>query len=361
MSYLLLIGGLILLGVGAEALIRGSSRLAVAVGISPLIVGLTVVAFATSSPELAVGIDAVMEEEADIAVGNIVGSNILNILVIIGLSAVFVPLAVAQRLIRVDVPVMIAISLAVLLLSRDGEVGRLEGGIALAILGAYLLFVILESRSGVEPEAVKQEYEREYGRDSWGFRSVGANLFLIAAGLLVLVLGSRWLVSGATDIAEDLGLSQLIIGLTIVAVGTSLPEIATSVFAAVRGERDIAVGNAVGSNIFNLLGVLGTLAIVSPEPLTFTDAAVNFDVPLMTAVAVAALPVFITGTVARWQGALFLGYYAAYLGYVVLDASGHDGLEAYSTVMMFFVLPLTASILIAVLLQRFGKGIIAGR
>jgi cation:H+ antiporter len=233
---------------------------------------------------------------------------------------------------------MIGVSALTVLLDGDGSISRLDGALLFAGAVAYTVFQVRQSRR--ERGAVGEEYAKEYG----GSRSSTAvNLAFVAAGLALLVVGSRWLVAGAVAFAEALGVGELVIGLTIVAAGTSLPEVATSILAAFRGERDIAVGNVVGSNIFNLLSVLGLSALVSPAGLPAASALLRFDLPVMVAVAVACLPVFASGSViARWEGALFLFYYAAYTAYLVLAAQQHDALPAFSVVMQVFVLPLTA-------------------
>ncbi len=341
MTIFLLVGGLVLLILGAEAMVRGASRLAAALGISPLVIGLTVVAFGTSSPELAISLQSTLQGQADIAVGNVVGSNLFNILVIIGLSALITPLVVHQQLVRLDVPLLIGVSLLTWWMAADGVIARWEGGLLFAGLVVYLVFLVWQSRR--ESQEVQDEYAQEYGdgraRD-WRLWLV--NLGLVAVGLVLLVVGADWLVEGAVAIARAFGLSELIIGLTIIAAGTSLPEVATSVLAAIRGERDIAVGNAVGSNLFNIMAVLALTSIFAPSGVNVAPAAINFDIPVMTAVAIAALPIFFTGNlIARWEGAVFLAYYVAYTVYLLLDASGHDALPRYSVIMLEFVLPLT--------------------
>ncbi|MDA0824547.1 MAG: calcium/sodium antiporter, partial [Proteobacteria bacterium] len=258
-----LAAGLILLVGGAEVLVRGASKLAAQFGIPPLIIGLTVVAFGTSTPETAVSVQAAMNGSGDLAIGNVVGSNIANVLLILGLTALIAPLIVSRQLIRLDVPIMIGASLLTLALAWDGQLDRSDGAILFACILAYTAFLIT---SGRREQAVKDdEFIKEFGLQAapkpyaWGI-----NLSLIIAGLFLLVSGSNLLVEGAVSLARALGLSELVIGLTVVAIGTSLPELATSVTAAFRGERDIAVGNIVGSNIFNLLCVLGLSALVSP-------------------------------------------------------------------------------------------------
>jgi cation:H+ antiporter len=344
MTVVLFVAGLGLLVLGAEWLVKGASRLAAALGISPLVIGLTVVAYGTSAPEMAVSVKSAWAGQPDLALGNVVGSNIFNVLFILGASAIITPLVVSSQLIRLDVPIMIGASLLTLLLAGDGSVGRLDGAILFALAVAYTVFQVRQSRK--ESAAVREEYGREFGPSR---SATAGNLAFIAAGLVLLVLGSRWLVNGAVAFAQALGVSELIIGLTIVAAGTSLPEVATSILAAFRGERDIAVGNVVGSNIFNLLAVLGLAGLVAPVGLPAPAALLRFDLPVMVAVALACLPIFASGAlIARWEGALFLFYYAAYTAYLVLAAQQHDALPAFSAVMEAFVLPLTAVTLVVV-------------
>ena len=322
---------------------RGASRIAASAGISPLVVGLTVVAFGTSSPELAVSIGAGLAGRPDIAVGNVVGSNVFNVLLILGLSATLSPLRVAQQLIWLDVPIMIGVSVLVFLLGLDGAIGRVEG---IALLGgvlAYTAFLLRTSRR--ETEAVREEYAREFAppppraRRAAGWVRDGA---MVAVGLGALVLGGHWLVEGAVSLARGLGVSELVIALTVVSGGTSLPELATSVVASLRGERDIAVGNVVGSNIFNLLAVLGAAAAVSPAGVAVSPAALRFDIPVMIAVALACLPIFTTGhRIDRWEGLLFLGYYGAYTVYLVLRSLAHPSLPLFGIALAGFVLPLS--------------------
>jgi len=351
-----LVAGFALLIVGAETLVRGASRIALALGIPPLIIGLTVVAVGTSSPELAVSLGASLTGRPDITVGNVIGSNILNVLFILGVSAALVPLVVQRQLVRLDVPILIAASVATWLFALDGQLNRLEGALLFAGLIAYtgFLFNQLRKERGTEVEA---QYDEKYRRAvDMSARSWVINIGFVVGGLAVLLLGSRWLVQSATVIAELLGVSQLIIGLTIVALGTSLPEVATSIIAGLRGERDIAVGNAVGSNIFNLLAVLGLSALMTPVPLHVNAAAINFDLPVMVAVALACLPIFFTGSlIARWEGFLFLGYYAAYTVYLVLYAQQHDALPLFSDVMLLFVIPLTVLTLAVITWRAFGR------
>ena len=354
MTIMLFVMGGVLLIAGAELLVRGASRLAVAAGISPLVVGLTVVAFGTSAPELAVTVGAAHAGAADVALGNVVGSNIFNVLFILGISAAIVPLVVDQQLVRLDVPLVIAMSVLVLALALDGQISRLDGVLLAGGIVAYTVLLIRKSRR--ETASVRAVYEAAYGEDGYDSafgtphaetRTWPVDLALIALGLVLLVVGSQWLVQAAVTTAEALGVSELVIGLTIVAAGTSLPELATSILAAVRGQRDIAVGNVVGSNLFNLLAVLGFGSILAPAGLPVAPGVLAFDLPVMIGVAIAALPIFFTGyTISRWEGAVFLGYYIAYASYLVFDAVDHPALDEYQAALLYFALPLTALTLI---------------
>lgn len=331
---LLFVGGLAALLVGAELLVRGASRLALALGITPLVVGLTVVAMGTSAPELAISLGAALRGTPDLAMGNIIGSNIANVLLILGLVAVITPLVVARQLVRLDVPVMLAASLAVFWMALDGRISRSEG---LLLVGAAIAYILLLLRAAKRaPEQAASPALDTQSHAKWKL------VLFMVAGLLLLVLGARWLVDAATQVATALGLSDLVIGLTVVAIGTSLPEIATSIMSAVRGERDLAVGNVVGSNIVNLLLVLGLTAIVASGGVPVSRPAINLDLPVMVAVAVACLPIFFTGhCIKRWEGVVFLGYYVAYTVYLLLGAQGHDALEDFRIAMTWFVIPLT--------------------
>ena len=351
MAILLFIIGLSFLILGAEALVRGASRFAATIGISPLVIGLTVVAFGTSSPELAVSIKSALSGQPNIALGNAIGSNIFNVLFILGLSAIIVPLVVSQQLVRLDVPLMIALSVIVLILSLDKHLSQTDGIILVTGLGLYVWFLINQSRR--ETFAVQEEYAKEFGTEKRARGSTINNIGLVFGGLVLLVLGSRWLVDSAVSFAQYLGVSELVIGLTIIAAGTSLPEVVTSVIAAIRGERDIAVGNVVGSNIFNIMGVLGFTSIIAPTGIEVSTAVIGFDIPVMIAVALSCLPIFFTGgVISRQEGALLLGYYLAYTLYLILAASHHDALPVISSVMLYFILPLTFITLTIVALRE---------
>jgi cation:H+ antiporter len=303
---------------------------------------------------MAVSTGAVLNGQTDIAIGNVVGSNIFNVLFILGLSALITPLVVNFQLIRQEVPIMIGASVLLLALCLDGRLGLLDGAILFVLLLAYTVFLIIQSRA--ETRSAQDQYAagvKPAVTGGWDAR-LPVQLMLIAAGLSLLVLGSDWLVTASTLFAKALGVSDLVIGLTIVAAGTSMPEVATSIMAAIKGERDIAVGNVVGSNTFNILGCLGLSGIVSGDlGLVVPAAILNFDIWVMIAVSLACLPVFMTGReIARWEGGVFLLYYAAYVTYLVLAAQQHDSLGVFSTAMMSFVIPLTVITLLVVLLKR---------
>ena len=354
MNILLFVAGLAALVLGAQILVRGASRLALSLGISPLVVGLTVVAFGTSAPEMAVSVGAALDGQTDIAIGNVVGSNIFNVLFILGLSALIVPLVVNVQLIRQEVPIMLGASLLLLVLVQDGRIGMLDGALLFTLLIGYTAFLVVQSRTLAQfaSEHLTDELP-SLKAGTWDAR-LPVQLLLIAAGLVLLVLGSDWLVTAAVAFAKAIGVSDLVIGLTIVAAGTSLPEVAASVAAALKGERDMAVGNIIGSNTFNILGCLGLAGMASGSAGLGVGAQVmHFDLWVMLAVALACLPVFITGReIARWEGALFLAYYAAYAAWLVLSAR-HDGaLPMYSTVMTSFVLPLTLVTLVVMLIRH---------
>ena len=308
------LGGFVLLFVGAELLVRGASRLAGLLGIPPVIVGLTVVAFGTSAPELAVSLLAARSGDSGISVGNVIGSNIFNVLLILGIASVLRPLAIHSRVVWRDVPVMLAVSVLAVGLAWDGELGATDG----LILTTGLLVFLASMAKGAREE----EMDAPALPERRGPAVAVLQLVLVAVSLVLLVVGSRFLVDGATSLARTMGFSELLIGLTLVAAGTSLPELATSVVAAVRNERDIAVGNVVGSNVFNLLGVLGLSAIVARTPLQVPTASLHLDFPVMIASAALCVVFFYTGRrLSRREGFFFLVAYVVYVG-VLLNRSG---------------------------------------
>jgi cation:H+ antiporter len=346
------LGGLALLVGGGELLVRGAVGIAIAARVSPLVIGLTVVAFGTSAPELAVSLNAAMVGQADLSIGNVVGSNIFNVLFILGVSALIIPLVISSQLIRFDVPLMIAASVALLAMGIDGALGRFDASLLFAGLLGYVFWTLYHARKDVS--SLDGAFAADATRQRQAvWRAVFGGFLIVGLGLVLLVLGSHWLVLGAVALARLAGVSELIIGLTIVAVGTSLPEVATSILAAVRGQRDIAVGNIVGSNIFNILAILGLSGMLAPEPIAVSSAALRFDIPIMIAVALACLPVFFTGRqIARWEGALFLGYYITYVALLVLQALGNEAAHTLGLVMILFVIPLTCVTLIVTVVRN---------
>ena len=357
-NLLLFAAGLVGLVVGADLLVRGASKLALSFGISPLVVGLTIVAFGTSAPEVAVSVGAVLDGKTDIAIGNVVGSNIFNVLFILGVSALITPLVVNLQLIRQEVPIMIGASLLLLALGLDGKLSFWDGAFLFALLVVYTGFLIVQSRR--ETKAAQADYvteNRPAEAGAWDSK-LPAQLLLIAAGLVALVLGSDWLVTASVTFAKQMGVSDLVIGLTIVAAGTSMPEVATSITAAIKGERDIAVGNVVGSNTFNILGCLGISGLVSGDlGLVMPASLMAFDIWVMLAVALACLPIFMTGReIARWEGGVFLAYYVAYVAYLILASQQHAALGMFSTAMLSFVVPITVVTLVVMLIRPAKSG-----
>jgi cation:H+ antiporter len=303
----LLILGLAALTVGAEGLVRGSASLAIRLGLTPLIVGLTIVAFGTSTPELVVSLGASLNNHPDISIGNVVGSNIFNIGIILGLTALLCPVKVSLQIIKHDCPIMIAVSFLSLFLITRGTISRWEGIALFTALVAYTCFTIWSARKGASSE-IEQQFQDGVPSQS---KSLYLDLFFIGGGLLLLVAGSRLLVVSATDIARVIGISEAVIALTIIAAGTSMPELATSIVAALRRQPDIAVGNVVGSNIFNILGILGVASIAKPLSAT---GITKLDLWVMVVFSIALLPLLYTDLkLQRWEGGLLLFGYGAYL------------------------------------------------
>lgn len=336
MAVLMLFGGIALLSAGAEWLVRGSAALALSLRVSSLVVGLTVVAFGTSAPELVVSIHTGLTGRPEIALGNVIGSNILNVLLILGASALIVPLTVSSQIVRFDVPIMIGASLLIPAFAWDGSINRWEGIFLVLGLVAYVVWTVREAKRHHHDVILDVRVE------PFSLRRLPWNLALVMVGLLVLVIGSRLFTEAAVEIARYWKFSELVIGLTIVAMGTSLPEVATSITAAAREERDIAVGNVVGSNIFNILGVLGATCAVAPSSMVVPKQALRFDIPVMIVVAVSCLPLFWTGRrISRGEGALFLAYFVIYVAYLLLAASDNRLAETLQMMVWVFAAPLT--------------------
>ena len=350
MSDLIFSSGQILLGlvgliVGGELLVRGASKLAAAAHISPLIIGITVVSFGTSAPELAVTVQAAHAGSPELAVGNVVGSNIANVLLILGAAAMVTPLAVQSRIVKVDLPMVFGASVALWLLALDGGIGRFDGLSLFAALAVYLVWSVRHGRD--ERAEVQQQFSGAAEKKTRPPRGSAATRYLkqglfVLAGLAILVIAAQSMVAGSSEIARHFGVSELVIGLTIVAVGTSLPELVASVVAAWRGEGDIAVGNVVGSNLFNLLAVLGIGAMVAPEGIPVSRDALHLDVPIMIASTFACLPIFFTGCrISRPEGAVLLGYFIAYTAYVAMGATDASFTRSFEIALLGFVIPLT--------------------
>ncbi len=326
-----LFSGLCLLIIGAELMVRAAVRLAERLHVRPLIIGLTIVALGSSAPQMTVSLQAALTDNPDIAVGSVVGSGIFNILVTLGLSALIIPLRVSRQLVRLDIPLMIGASLLVFILAWNKDLGRFDGILLLGALALYLGLLFRQSRHSTRPHTERPTETQQ----SWLISGL-----MILAGLTMLVFAGRLLLGAAVVVATDLGLSERVIGLTVVAVGTSLPELATSLIAALRGQRDIAVGNVIGANLFNLLGVLGLTALLAPTPLSVSPNALDFDLPVMLGVAALCLPVFYSGyRVTRAEGLLLLGLYLVYGLHVVSFTTGMPLAGRLERLMLFYVLP----------------------
>jgi cation:H+ antiporter len=349
---LLVVAGLVLLFVGGEALVRGASTIATKAGISPLVVGLVIVSAATSTPELAVTIDAVLQGEPDLAVGNVIGSNIANILLILGLSAAISPLVIKRQVVRFDIPVMVGLSILLLAVSLDGRIVLWEGIALLSVLVLHAVMAVIIGKRDSQTEAALAD---TLPLNAATVR-IPVAIVLLVVGTAILAAGARLLVTGAVNIATALGVSSLVVGLTVVAVATSLPELATSIVAILRGERDMAVGNIVGSNIFNIGMVLGLSAIIFGDGIPVPREAVAVDMPIMLATAIALLPIAIAGfSINRWEGITFVVLFSAYMAFVTLFATQHAALSGFTTAMVWFVLPLLGITWLAVVLYVLTK------
>lgn len=293
--------GLYLLTVAADWLVHGAANLAKRIGVSSLVIGLTVVAFGTSLPELIVSVDASMANNPGIAVGNVVGSNIFNTAFILGIAALICPIACSRQVIRRDVPIMIAVSGLMWYFSRNHLISRLEAGILFSLLIVYTLFSYFKARG--EPQV-----EESADVEAFSATTLKAEIGLILTGLVAMIAGSKLLLQGSVAIAKVAGISDEVIGLTLIAAGTSLPELATSVVASLKGHSDIAIGNVVGSNIFNILGILGVSGMILP--LEVSEHMTGIDCPVMFVISLGCLPIMRSGLkITRFEGALLLAAY----------------------------------------------------
>lgn len=311
--------GLIGLIFGAELVVRYGARLARRLGIPPIIVGLTIVSIGTSAPELAVGIDAVRSGAGSLAIGNIVGTNIVNLLLILGLSAAIRPIVLGMQTLKLDLPAMAAASVLLFALSLDGSLSTVDGVILFAVALVYTGLLIWLTRR--ESARVLAEFAAEYPPEQPRYSRAHAwlQLALLIAGIAIIVVGADWLVRGAVELAAAAGVSNALIGLTIVAIGTSAPELATTIVSTIRGDRDIAVGNLIGSSIFNLTFILGVSLFFTPDDVTVEPLLVLVDMPIMVLVSLLCIPVFLTEKrVSRLEGSLFVIAYVAYFTYLVV-------------------------------------------
>ncbi len=310
--------GLVALVAGSELLVRGGTRFAALLGVPPILIGLTIVSIGTSMPELAVGIEAALQGSGSLAVGNIAGTNTFNILFILGLSALLAPLTLEMRTLRFDLPMMTAAALALVAMAWDGVLTRMEGAFLVAAGVAYTVGVVSAARR--EGRAVKADFAREYGvapkRPSG--RGIALSFAALVAGIAVIVVGAEWLVDGAIDLARMMGVSDAFIGLTVVAIGTSAPELVTTVVSTLRQERDIAVGNLIGSSVYNILIILGVTVLVPSSGIAVEANLIRVDLPVMGMAALVCAPVFLSGRrVSRIEGAAFVAAYLAYMTYLI--------------------------------------------
>lgn len=311
------LAGLVVLAGGSEVMVRGGTAVAVRLGVSPIVIGLTVVSIGTSMPELAVGVIAVGEGSGALAVGNIAGTNVVNVLLILGLSALLVPLALQMRTIRSELPVMAAVAVLLWVLAADGRLTRLDGLILVLGAVAYTLAVGRSARR--ESQQVTREFANEFSPAALGTvtarkHAFARELVMTVGGIVLLVIGADWLVDGAVGVSRQFGVSDALIGLTVVAIGTSAPELMTTLVSTVRGDRDIAIGNLIGSSVYNILLILGITCLVPDSGIDLPESLVRIDIPVMVVVALACIPIFLSGRrVSRGEGATMV---AAYLGYL---------------------------------------------
>lgn len=333
----MLASGLALCLGSADVFVRGASRLAARMGIPRLTIGLTVVAFGTSAPELAVSVRAAMSGDAGIALGNLVGSNIVNVWLVLGIAALIAPISIHRAVVRAHVPILIAISSLALGLLCDSRLDLVDCILLLVVFGAYIAFLRWKmTRTGHFAPAREPNGN---GKRPSSARSVSGDVLLLLAGLGGLLLGAHWAVRGSVHLAAALGVRSILVGLTVVAVGTSLPEFLTSLVAAIRGEGDIAVGNVIGSCVFNITFILGISGLAAGSRVLVEPSVVQFAMPVMVAGAAACLLVFFTGRViSRWEGGLFLLAYGFFLAHEILaTTSAGAALGLYTTILRMSV------------------------
>lgn len=359
-GFLVGLAGLLIAG---NLVVRGAAAIGHHIGLSPLVIGLTIVAAGTSAPELAVVAQSVAIDDPSLAVGSVIGSNIANVLLVLGCAATLGAIHVTSRVVRIDIPLMVGASVLFLLLALDNLLGRVDGAVMFALLVAFVAWSIRSARREARPNGLESgqggrgDAAIDTGEQSEDLRPGGPltrSILELVAGIGLLAIAARFTVTGAEGIATSLGVPELIVGLTIVAIGTSAPEIVTTIVAAYHGQRDMAVGNAVGSNLFNILGVLGLSSLLAPNGIPIAPDALELDLPIMIAVAIACMPMFAQKRrLDRWEGWLFLAYYGAYLVFLVLDATGHRAKDPFTLVMVAFVIPLTALTVAVVFYRRW--------
>jgi cation:H+ antiporter len=334
------IAGLAALIGGAELFLRGVDHFGVKWRISPLIMGLTVVAFATGAPELAISIQAATSGSADLVLGNIIGSNIANILLILGISALIRPLVVKLRVVQIDVPIVIAASVLLFVIALDGELTTLDGVWLLMGLVAYSIFTFFQIKKERRENREEVNLDEEAEKLLTGWKFYVKNIGFLIIGMGLIVKGSDWMVDSAVELATILGLSELVIGLTIVSIGTSLPEVATSIATIRKGNTDMAVANVLGSNLYNILLTLGLTIVIAPNVLDVSAAALALDLPFMVAVSIVCIPIFVAGfDITKTDGSIFLFYYGSYLAYLVLEAVNSSIVPFLEMGMIYAVIP----------------------
>ena len=322
MTYVMLLGGLVLLIGGAEVIVRYGTRLSRRLGISPLIIGLTIVSIGTSAPELAAGVRAMTAGSGNLLVGNVTGSNLMNLLLILGIAAAIRPISLQRQAVRLDLPAMVAATVLTLIFSLDGSLAVWEGAVLLTFAVTYTAVLIVQAKREASAEhladVVAHDPEHEIPVPVPGVKYAVADVVLLVAGIATVVLGADLLVAAATELAERFGVSDSLIGLTIVAIGTSLPELATTTMATIRGARSLAVGNLLGSSTYNLTLILGTSLLFAPGRFALETQLLHVDLPVLVVGALVCVPVFLTGReVSRREGWFFIGLYGTYLTYVL--------------------------------------------
>ncbi len=346
-EFSLIVGLIALLG-GAELLVRSATKIALFFKLSPLVIGLTIVAFGTSAPEIAVALSGSFDNHIGLGFGNVIGSNIFNLLFILGLMAVFKPLRIVRKVVRVDIPLMIITSAGLLVLAMDGHLSKIEG--AIMLLG-LVLFTVFTLRQGKKEENDFNKDFRE-SRKSISRGTLTLQFIILLLSIILLGWGSDRVVDSSVVIARELGIDEFIIGLTIIAVGTSLPELVTSLMALAHRRCDLAVGNIVGSSIFNILGVVSVMTLVSSGGVTVTANNLSMDLPVLLASSVVCLPIFFSGyRISRLEGIFFIIYYLVYIVFFAVITAPDSFFGTYVRISMIYVIPSVFIIYVFIVLQ----------